>query len=168
MPYILIGLLLIITRLTPLKIAPILKSIKIEWANILNTDMNGSILPLYNPGIFPFLFIAILLPFFYKLDLKTVKRSFTDTFKTITPAAIALVFTLGMVQIMLNSGGASNSDSMLIVMAKSMADITGKLWVFIAPWHFRIPLTLPAGYAAGALVILAVVIRLESEIYRRR
>ncbi len=134
LPYILIGLILLISRLEFFGVAPILKSFVIKWSNILGTNLSNSLEPFYNPGIFPFIFIALLMPLFFGMDKKQVKTAWRDTFKAVTPAAIALVFTLGMVRIMMDSGLAVNGDSMLIVLAKAASSIVGQAWLFFAPF----------------------------------
>jgi len=51
----------------------------------------------------------------------------------IIPAAIALVFALGMVYVMMNSAEVSSGDSMLIVLARAAAAISGRIWYLMAP-----------------------------------
>ena len=51
----------------------------------------------------------------------------------IKPATIALLFALGMTYVMMNSGGATGSDSMMIVMAKTAARAAGNIWYLVAP-----------------------------------
>ena len=134
LPYILIGGLLLLTRLEVFGIAPILKSFKLEWNNILGTSISNSIKPLYNPGLFPFIAVALVMPFIYKMERKKVNEAWRETIKAITPAAIALVFTLGMVRLMIDSGVATGGDSMLLTMAKATSNIFGQGWTIFAPF----------------------------------
>jgi lactate permease len=133
LPYILIGIILLIGRLEFLKLTPMLKSWTIGWNNILGTSISKVITPLYNPGILPFLLVALLIPIIHGLDNKKVAEAWKDTVNIIQPAAIALIFALSMVYIMMNSGAAIGADSMLIVMAKSAANAVGRAWYLIAP-----------------------------------
>jgi len=132
-PYLLIGTILLATRLEFFQLSAALQSIKAGWTGILGTDISRSITPFYNPGIFPFLFIALFVPFIYGLGWTRTAGVMGDTVKKIGPAAAALFFALGMVFIMMNSGGASGRDSMLIVMANSAADVAGRAWYIAAP-----------------------------------
>ncbi len=133
LPYVLIGLILLIGRLEVFKLTPILKSWSIGWSNILDTTIGKAITPFYNPGVFPFIFIAILIPFLHNMDKGKAKEAWKETFNMIKPAAIALFFALAMVYIMMNSGGATGEDSMLIVMAKAAASTVGGIWYLVAP-----------------------------------
>ncbi|MCL2688827.1 MAG: L-lactate permease [Chitinispirillia bacterium] len=133
-PYILLGAILLITRLPFLNITPTLKSLSIGWENILGTTIHRAILPLYNPGIFPFLFIALLIPLLHKSSYKTLLPALKETFLMIRPAIIALSFTLAMVYIMMNSGEAAQTDSMIIVLANTAAHYTGGIWYIAAPF----------------------------------
>lgn len=132
-PYVLIGILLLLSRLKWLPFKDLLNSWSISWNNILGTSISNGITPLYNPGIFPFIFVALLIPFMHGLNREEVKKIWKDTFKQIGPTAVALFFALGMTYIMINSGGAAGNDSMLIVIAKTLSSIVGKGWYIFAP-----------------------------------
>lgn len=132
-PYILIGVLLLLGRLKWLGITPLLKAWTISFNNILGTSIGRSITPLYNPGVIPFMLVALLIPFMYGLDKKEAFKAWGDTLKQIKSAAIALFFALGMTYIMKNSGLAASSDSMLIVMAKTAAGLVGSGWYLVSP-----------------------------------
>lgn len=134
LPYILIGILLLVSRITVFGLSPVLQSVSIGWQNILGTDIGRDFEPLYNPGIFPFMAVAILIPFLHGLHWKAASRAWFEVAHMIMPAAIALVFALGMVYIMMNSGEAAGKDSMLIVLAKAAASISGEIWYVVAPF----------------------------------
>jgi len=133
LPYILIGLILLVGRLEVFGLTPILKSWSLTWSNIFGTSVSRGITPLYNPGIIPFILIALLIPIIHGLDGKKASEAWVDTFKMIKPATIALLFALGMVYIMMNSGGATGGDSMIMVMAKAAARAFGRIWYLVAP-----------------------------------
>lgn len=132
-PYILIGILLLIGRLKWIGLTPILKSWDITWHNILGTSLSRGITPLYNPGVIPFMLVALIIPFMHGLSKKEAAKCWKNTLKQIKPSAIALFFALGMTYIMMNSGAAANLDSMLIVIAKTAASLAGKGWYILAP-----------------------------------
>jgi lactate permease len=134
LPYILIGLILLAGRLEVIGLTPILKSWSLTWNNIFGTSISRGITPLYNPGIIPFIVIALLIPFLHGLDGKIAAEAWKDTFKIIKPASIALLFALGMVYVMMNSGGATGIDSMILVIAKVTAQATGGIWYLVAPF----------------------------------
>jgi lactate permease len=133
LPYLLISLILLAGRLELFHLTPILKSWTLAWKNILGTSISSGITPLYNPGIIPFILIALLIPFLHGLNKEEAVKAWKETFQMIQPAAVALVFALGMVYIMMYSGSDSQSDSMLLVMAKAAADLSGRVWYLMAP-----------------------------------
>jgi len=133
LPYVLIGAILLLGRVEIFHAKSLLLSWKIGWENILGTTMGRNIAPLYNPGIVPFLFIAAVIPLLHPVSKKDVTASIKETFAMVGPAAVALVFTLGMVYIMMNSGEPATIDSMLIVMADAAAQIVGRFWYLAAP-----------------------------------
>ena len=133
LPYILIGLILLAGRLEVIGLTPILKFWNLTWNNIFGTSIGRGITPLYNPGIIPFILIALLIPVMHGLDGKEVAKAWKETFKMIKPATIALLFALGMTYVMMNSGGATGSDSMMIVMAKTATRTVGNIWYLVAP-----------------------------------
>jgi lactate permease len=133
LPYLIIGLVLLVTRLEAFQLTPALQSVRLSWENILGTSVSRGIAPLYNPGILPFLLMALIVPFLHGLKWRPVFEVVRGTFRMIVPAAIALLFALGMVFIMMNSGEAAGQDSMLIVMARAAAELTGKIWYLVAP-----------------------------------
>jgi lactate permease len=132
-PYIIIGVLLLIGRLKWFGITPLLKAWTLTWTGILGTTISRGITPLYNPGVIPFMLVALIIPFMHGLDRKEALKAWGDTLKQIKSAAIALFFALGMTYIMMNSGAAAGNDSMLIEMAKAAAVIAGSGWYFVAP-----------------------------------
>jgi len=133
LPYIIIGAILLITRLEFLGLAPLLQSVRVSWDNILGTDISQGIEPLYNPGIVPFLLVAAIVPLVHGLRVRAVSGVVKSAFRMVAPAAVALAFTLGMVFIMMNSGEAADRDSMLIVMARAAAGLAGNVWYLVAP-----------------------------------
>ncbi|HEX3019856.1 MAG TPA: L-lactate permease [Chitinispirillaceae bacterium] len=133
LPYVIIGILLLISRLPVFGVDPVLRLWSIGWKNILGTSISRGIEPFYNPGVFPFLFVALLIPYLHGLSWKAASRAWVEVIHMIIPAAIALVFALSMVYIMMNSGEASSKDSMLIVLARAAASFTGDIWYLMAP-----------------------------------
>jgi lactate permease len=133
LPYLIIGAILLVTRLELFQLAPILQSLRLTWNNILGTSISRGIAPLYNPGIIPFLLVAVFVPLIYDLKWHRALNVVGSTLKMIGPAAVALFFALGMVFIMMNSGEPVMRDSMLIVMAKGSADLVGGVWYLAAP-----------------------------------
>lgn len=134
LPYILIGVLLLLSRLPLFRIGPLLRFWSIGWSNILGTTISRDIEPFYNPGVFPFMLVALLIPYLHRVNWKVASRAWVEVVHMIIPAAIALVFALVMVYVMMNSAEAVSKDSMLIVLAKAAAAFSGKIWYLMAPF----------------------------------
>lgn len=132
-PYIIIGFLLLISRLKWLPFQGLLSKWDLNWANVFGTSLSRGIKPLYNPGIIPFMLVALIIPSMHGMDRKEAWKIWGDTFKQIRPTAIALIFALGLTYVMTNSGAATGVDSMVIVIAKTTASAVGKGWYIFAP-----------------------------------
>ena len=134
-PYILIALILVITRIPQLGVKAFLTSgapfvIKVD--NILgfeNLDWNFKWA--YLPGTF-FIIVAFITNGIHKMSGDMVKRSWIDTLKQVSGAAVALLFGLALVEV-LKYKNAQNI-SMLDEMANALAMVGKNLYVLIAPF----------------------------------
>ncbi|RKD31545.1 L-lactate permease [Thermohalobacter berrensis] len=135
-PYILIAATLVLTRIPSLGLKGLLSSQAIEVANVMGIEnLNYSFKWAYLPGTIPFILVALITHFMHKMDKEQVKEAWTNTFKQISGAAIALFAGVAMVQLMLNSGiNSAGLDSMLTEMAKSAASISGGAFPFLSPF----------------------------------
>jgi lactate permease len=133
MPYLLVALFLVLSRLPELNINTLLKSINFNWNGILGTDINASTTPLYLPGSI-IIFVVILTYFIHKMDFNEMKGAITESAKMLLGAGFVLIFTVPMVRIYINSGlNDSNFLSMPIAMAKWVAVNVGNIWPLFAP-----------------------------------
>ena len=137
-PYVLIALILVGTRLNWFGLKTLLTSdaFKVSIKNILgNENVNWTWNWGWCPGIFPFILVCILTFFIHKMPGKKVKEAFVDTFKQTSGAAIALFFGVSMVYIYRNTGmnAVLTDKSMLYVMAEALANIFKGAYVIIAP-----------------------------------
>ena len=142
LPYVLIAALLVLSRLATLPFTSFsLKAILtttgvIKWTGILGQNgVNYTLQPLWVPGIFPFVVVAILTIALHKMKGSEVSAAWSTTIKQLIPAAIALVFAVGMVRILVQSGtNQAGVDGMLLTMSKFTAQIVGSAWPFMAPF----------------------------------
>ncbi len=134
-PYILIGAILIITRIRYLGVSQLLQDWSLKWTNILHTGIKYSVAPLYLPGIIPFILVALLAIGLYKMRRSEVKRAWGNAFKKIVSPAIALLFAVALVQIMNHSNHNSlGLDAMPIFMVGAFANIGSNLWPLFSPF----------------------------------
>jgi lactate permease len=62
-------------------------------------------------------------------------RAWVTSSKTLVKASVALIFTVPMVQVFINSnGGASGFDQMPIELAEGVANLAGGMWPIFAPF----------------------------------
>jgi lactate permease len=66
------------------------------------------------------------------MDRKAVRATWAETIEKVGPAVVALLFAVATVQIMLQSGSATGTDSMLIVLSDAMAGVAGGTYPFFA------------------------------------
>jgi lactate permease len=133
LPYLMVGLLLLITRIEDIQVSGLLRQWTVGWNNILGTGIGRTISPLYNPGIIPFALVAILIPLLHGMKLRGVVNAWKEAVSMIASASVALISALIMVYIMINSGGVEGRESMLITVAEAAADIAGNSWYLVAP-----------------------------------
>ncbi|KAB3526350.1 L-lactate permease [Alkaliphilus serpentinus] len=137
LPYILVSVILVVTRIPELGLKPILTSstFTLSIKGILGTKLNYALQYLYLPGTVPFILVAILTAFMHKMSGEKVKATWKLSIKQVIPAAIALGFAIAMVQVMLNSGNNSSGEvGMMVALSKAAADIFRGVWPIFAPF----------------------------------
>lgn len=134
-PYILIAIILVITRIPSLGLKAFLSGQVITFPKFFGISQSYGLKWAYLPGTIPFILVALITHWMHGMSGEQVKAAWKNSFKQISGAAIALFAGIAMVQLMLNSGvNGSGLASMLTVMAKGLADISGGGYVFIAPF----------------------------------
>jgi lactate permease len=149
MPYILIGLILVVTRLDTLP----LKSLMNRYGVLTFNDILGyhgvsdnSIKLLYLPGTIPFILIAAVTILLHKIPADNVLKAWRNTFVKMKAAAVSLIAAVALVKIFQGSGinpalaadvaagTAEYLPSMPLAMAAAMADLFGPVWPFCASY----------------------------------
>lgn len=134
LPYILIAVILVITRIPAFKLKKILTSLVISVPGVLGAESH-QFRWAYNPGILPFVLVAVITPLIYRMKFLHIKTAWTDSVRQITGAAIALFAGIAMVQLMVNSdANGAGLPSMLSAMAQAMASIAGSAFTFVSPY----------------------------------
>ena len=135
-PYILIALILVVTRIPAIGLKDILAGQSIQVSNIMGIEnLNYGFKWAYLPGTIPFILVALLTHFMHGMNGEKIKTAWKHTFKQILGPAIALFAGIAFVQLMLNSGtNGAGLDSMLTEMAKAAANISGMAYPFFAPF----------------------------------
>ncbi len=136
MPYLLIALFLILTRLPGLPFLGLLRGEEATFIirDIFGTGLGQKLQPFYSPGAL-FLLVSFITFFLHRMSPSAYAKAWGLSGKTILAAGAALVFTVPMVQVFLNSdGGAMGYDRMPLVLAEGAAGLAGTAWPFFAPF----------------------------------
>lgn len=133
MPYIFVAIILVLTRLQNLPLKTWLRSVKIQFNNILGTNISTSIEPLYLPGTI-FLVVIFITIFMHKMRREDVLETMKESAYTLIGSAIALGTAVPMVRIFINSGiNDAGLASMPIELASMVAGAVGAAWPLVAP-----------------------------------
>ena len=135
-PYLFVAGLLVLTRLRALNMEAFLRSdhplITWSWTEIFGSDISASFQPLWSPGTI-FIIVSLITILVHGLKSSDYKIAFTSSLKTLVPASTALVFTVPMVQVFINSsGGAAGYEQMPIALAEGVANLAGSAWPFFS------------------------------------
>ncbi len=134
LPYILIALTLVLTRTVPFLKALVTKNWVIKWSHILGTNTSFVMKVANNPGLY-FVVIVLLSHLFFKMKGEQIRKAWGITSSKMVPVAVALGFAISLSQVMILSGNnPAHIDSMLVMMAKGIASITGKAYSLVAPF----------------------------------
>lgn len=145
-PYVIIALLLIVTRVSSAngaKWANAVKSTTIgtgESGLILGLDWNFAIF--WSPGVV-FIVVALITFLYHNMRKRDIEGALKDTCAQVSGAAVALLFGVAMVNLFrftnIDSETMTNvaeavKDPMLLVMAEALAAVAGNLYVIVAPF----------------------------------
>lgn len=133
LPYVLVGALLVISRVFP-EIGAALKSVVVVFPDILGeAGIKADFMPLYLPGG---ILIAVVIATFFLHGMKAreMVAAVKESSSVLLGAGFVLLFTVPMVRILINSGvNAAELASMPITMARYVADSVGDIYPLLAP-----------------------------------
>ncbi len=133
-PYLIVAVLLVLTRLRDLPFGDWLKAWTLKWADIFGTGITADLQPLHLPGTI-FVVVSAITYILHQMDGAAYKRAWARSGKTTLAASVALVFTVPMVQVFINSqGGLAGYEKMPIALAEGVAALAGSAWPLFAPF----------------------------------
>lgn len=143
MPYLLIAILLVISRLPAWGESPSLKDLLLSVTIPPDAETTASVFgstvsiapvePLYLPGTI-FVVVCLLTFFLHRMSARSMYRAVARSGRMILSASVALVFAVPMVQVFLNSaGGGAGLESMPVALAGGAASLAGGSWPGLAP-----------------------------------
>ena len=148
LPYAILATLLVATRIPELQIKGLLQSpaVTIHIESWFGTGISSKVQPLYLPGTI-FIFVSSITFMLHRMNPSAWSGAWKQSGKTIVKASVALVFTVPMVQVFINSDRPSASNEewttveaiddpyqkrMPIVLADGVAELTGSAWPMFA------------------------------------
>jgi len=136
LPYLVVALLLVSTRQPFVDIESILRHtspfITWSWSEIFGSNLTVSFQPLWSPGTI-FIIASLITILLHRIQVAEYKEALSTSLRTLVPASMALVFTVPMVQVFINtSGGVAGYAQMPIALAEGVATLTGSAWPFFS------------------------------------
>ena len=132
-PYLLVAILLVLTRLSQLPFRDALSEVTLDWHNVLGTSITITSRPLYLPGSV-FVAVALITALLHRMNMQSVGVAWRRSLHTMAGASVALIFTVPMVQVFIQSdGGAGGYDKMPLELAKGVEWLVGEAWPLLAP-----------------------------------
>ncbi|MCG8470904.1 MAG: L-lactate permease [Desulfobacterales bacterium] len=136
MPYVLIALLLVLTRIGSLPFKAMVTAWVIKFPHILGYEtVNFATKPLYLPGVIPFMLVALLTIFLHRIPAEKAIGAWKESFIRMKNPTIAMLFAVAMVEIMKQSGhNTVGYSSLPLTMAQAVASIAGQTWPMFASY----------------------------------
>ena len=133
LPYLLLGAILVLSRLDFLPLKSWLQIPKIVWNDILETSISASSIPLYLPGSI-LVFVSGLTIILHRMKRHSVMNAVKESSSMLLGAGFVLIFTIPMVRIYINSGiNPESLPAMPIAMAQWVSDNVGSIYSLFAP-----------------------------------
>lgn len=133
LPYLLLALLLVISRVFPEAKAFFTGFLAFGWNDILGeAGVSGSIQPLYLPG--GIMVLVVLATFLlHRMRVNELRAALGESSRTLLGAGFVLIFTIPMVRILINSGvNAADLPSMPVAMAELVSGAVGQVYPLFA------------------------------------
>ena len=131
-PYLMLAVLLVISRLPQLPVGDWLRWLRIAWNDIFATGISAVTTPLYLPGFVLIVVVAITF-FLHRMTGPALKRAVSESSRVLLGAGFVLVFTVPMVRVYINSDvNGAGFFSMPIAMAEWVATNVGQVWPLFA------------------------------------
>ncbi len=132
-PYVLVGFFLVLSRLPFLPFQGLLRALKLNFPNVLGTEIAINSQPLYLPGTI-FILVVICTYFLHQVKTEALKQATIDAVNTLTGTAVVLAAAVPMARVFINSGfNESGLASMPLTLADGVSSLAGQSWPLFAP-----------------------------------
>ncbi len=148
LPYVLLGLLLMLSRIEFLPFRGWLQVVTLNWSGIFGTEISASMQPLFLPPTV-FILVVILTFFIHRMKLQDMQQAVLKALPLLQKTALALGSAVLMARVFINSGdNTSGLASMPLTLADGMATLAGQIWPFVAPF-----VGLIGSFVAGSVTV---------------
>ncbi len=132
LPYLLVVILLVLTRLKGIQfggasIGEWLGGVSLELTDLFSSGIGAKFQPLYLPGGI-FIIASLATCFLHRMSRPAYGRAVQDSLRTTLKASVALVFTVPMAQVFINSGTEALPGGMPQALANGVAGLAGDAW----------------------------------------
>ncbi len=131
-PYLMLAVLLVISRLPQLPIGDWLRAVRFAWDDIFATGIAATTAPLYLPGFILLVVVGITF-FMHRMTGQALRRALSESSRVLLGAGFVLVFTVPLGRVYINSDvNGAGFFSMPIAMAEWVATNVGQIWPMFA------------------------------------
>jgi lactate permease len=130
LPYVLIGLILVATRIPQLGLKGMLSGVVIQFSQIMGYEnVNNALQPLYLPGTIPFMLVALLTILLHKMSGKGAVAAWKQAVGNLKNPALALLSATALVSIFrLSEHNPAGLPSMPMALAAFVSNAAGSTW----------------------------------------
>lgn len=133
LPYILLAIFLVLTRLRFLPLRSGLQSLELSASNLLGTNLSINTQPLYLPATI-FVLVVILTYFLHGMKPEAIREAMETSLPTIAKTLVALGSAVLMARVFINTGtNEADLASMPLTLAAGISQLVGSAWAFVAP-----------------------------------
>ena len=133
LPYVLVGLCLMLSRLSFLPFQGLLKLVKLDLVNLFGTEIGIKSEPFYLPGTI-FIVVVLLTCLLHKMQINALKQATVEAARTLAGTTIVLAAAVPMARVFINSGfNQSDLASMPLTLAAGVSNLAGQTWPLFAP-----------------------------------
>lgn len=134
LPYVLIGSILVATRIPGLGLKSLLAGVVIAFPDILGyQNVDNALMPLYLPGTIPFMLVSVLTIALHGMSRRQVTRAWGQALVNLKNPAIALIFATALVSIFrLSADNPVGLPGIPMVLAQFVSGLAGSWWPMCA------------------------------------
>jgi lactate permease len=132
LPYVLLGVLLVLSRLTQLPLKGWLQGVEITWIDIFATTITATSTPLYLPATM-FLLVVAMTYVLHQMKPRDLKQAVARSLPMLQKTALALGSAVLMARVFINSDiNGAGLPSMPLALAEGMSALAGESWPLFA------------------------------------